>query len=130
MLRQLVCGQKLGAALFTPRPFGGGLSAEMSFRIREDLRIHKSGGLTFDCAQLYQCRLGSIDKNQLHRYVFDLIEWNSRESFLLEHFVDHVVLHTKMREEGVAVIKCLLTREAPEHFQMNIVWPSDNRTCS
>ena len=61
-------------------------------------------------------------------YGFDLIEWNSRESFLLEHFVDHVVLHTKMREEGVAVIKCFLTREAPEHFQMNIVWKCSQLT--
>ena len=64
----------------------------------------------------------------MHRYGFDLFEWNSRESFLLEHFVDHVVLHTKMREEGVAVIKCFLTREAPEHFQMNIVWKCSQLT--
>ena len=44
----------------------------------------------------------------------NLVEWNSRESFLLQHSVDQVVLHPKMRKEGLAIIKCLLTGKAPE----------------
>ena len=44
----------------------------------------------------------------------NLVEWNSRESFLLQHSVDQVVLHPKMRKEGLAIIKRLLTGKAPE----------------
>ena len=40
---------------------------------------------------------------------FNLVKRNSREAFLLQHSVDQIMLHAKMRKKRLTIIKCLLT---------------------
>ena len=44
----------------------------------------------------------------MHVY-FNLVKWNSREASLLQHSIDQIMLHTKMRKKRLAIIKRLLT---------------------
>ena len=56
----------------------------------------------------YQVKCMKVDLN--------LVKWNSREAFLLQHSVDQIVLDTKVRKQRLPIIKCLLTGKAPEAF--------------
>ena len=101
-------------------PFGNS-SKCLASKLCESTRVVGSRLIVLACPNITCNQWHSNMRIAACKLVYlNLVEWNARDAFLLQHSIDQLMLHTQMRKKRLAIIKCLLARKAPSMKGLHI----------